>query len=83
MHKSILTYLLLVFLYNLSELQIKIYTTDCATVGVKDGSKWAVFCCTYAIKKALCVMVRGHEVGVVGVLHKDVGALLNYAKLTK
>ena len=34
----------------------------------------------YVLKGALCVLVGGLEVVVVGILHVDAGALLNYAK---
>ena len=34
----------------------------------------------YVLKEALCVLVGGLEVVVVGILHVDAGALLNYAK---
>ena len=34
----------------------------------------------YAMKKEVAVLVGGHEVGVVGVAHEDVGTLLDYAK---
>ena len=32
------------------------------------------------MKKALSVVIGGHEVAVVGVAHEDVGALLNIGK---
>ena len=34
----------------------------------------------YAMKNTLAVVIEGHEVGVVGVAHEGVGALLNCAK---
>ena len=34
----------------------------------------------YALKKAICVLVGGLEVGVVGVLHVDDSTLMNCAK---
>ena len=34
----------------------------------------------YEIKKALCVLVGGLEVVVVGVVHVDAGAQVGYAK---
>ena len=34
----------------------------------------------YVVKKALCVLVDGLEVVVVGVVHVDAGALLGCAK---
>ena len=35
---------------------------------------------SYVVKKALCVLVGGLEVVVVGILHVDAGALLKYAE---
>ena len=34
----------------------------------------------YVLKGALCVLVGGLEFVVVGILHVDAGALLNYPK---
>ena len=37
----------------------------------------------YAMKNALSVVIGGHEVGVVGVVHVMIGAQLDCAKFTK
>ena len=37
----------------------------------------------YVLKKALCVLVGGLEVGVVGVLHVGAGILLNFVRKRK
>ena len=37
----------------------------------------------YAMKKTLSVLIGGHEVGVVGVVHVMIGAQLDCAKYTK
>ena len=37
----------------------------------------------YAMKKRLSVVVGGHEVDVVGVVHVTIGALLDCAKYTR
>ena len=43
----------------------------------------ALYLLLYGLKKALCVLVGGLEVGVVGVLNVGAGILLNFVKKKK